>query len=103
MEKGKKVHWSAGERDMLISKCDDAFVVTGKFSSSLTAADKVRFWVDVTVKSVIFTTLTFIFDPSQGKQTLFSKGENQVIVHSINKDEIHKRLGQQHSIVCKSQ
>ncbi|XP_060602704.1 uncharacterized protein LOC132755801 [Ruditapes philippinarum] len=48
MEKGKKVNWSADERDMLISKCEDATVATGKFSSSLTAADKVRFWVDVT-------------------------------------------------------
>jgi hypothetical protein len=48
MEKGKKVNWSANERDMLISKCEDATVVTGKFSSSVKAADKVRFWVDVT-------------------------------------------------------
>ncbi|XP_060554364.1 uncharacterized protein LOC132715380 [Ruditapes philippinarum] len=48
MEKGKKVNWSADERDMLISKCEDASVATGKFSSSLTPADKVRFWVDVT-------------------------------------------------------
>jgi hypothetical protein len=77
MEKGKKVNWSADERDMLISKCEDATVATGKFSSSLTAADKVRFWVDVTER-YDFSDFD-IFDLSQGKQTLLSKREKQII------------------------
>jgi hypothetical protein len=32
---------------MLISKCETADVATGKFSQTITAADKARFYADV--------------------------------------------------------
>ncbi|XP_060565247.1 nuclear apoptosis-inducing factor 1-like isoform X2 [Ruditapes philippinarum] len=50
-DKARKVNWTTDERDMLISKCETADVATGKFSQTLTAADKARFWADV-VESV---------------------------------------------------
>jgi hypothetical protein len=43
--KARKVNWTANERDML--KCENLDVATGKFSQSITAADKARFWADV--------------------------------------------------------
>ncbi|XP_060601638.1 uncharacterized protein LOC132754903 isoform X5 [Ruditapes philippinarum] len=50
-DKARKVNWTTQERDMLISKCETADVATGKFSQTITAADKARFWADV-VESV---------------------------------------------------
>ena len=41
----KKVNWSAEEKDILVGKCDDVPVATGKFSSSLTP-DKANIWED---------------------------------------------------------
>ena len=46
-DKARKVNWTTQERDMLISKCETADVATGKFSQTITAADKARFWADV--------------------------------------------------------
>ncbi|XP_053398269.1 nuclear apoptosis-inducing factor 1-like [Mercenaria mercenaria] len=45
---GTRGAFSPEERDVLVSQCQQSEVATGKFSSTLTAAGKARFWTNVT-------------------------------------------------------